>query len=287
MLNKTLNVPSTMVVDRVKSCDVVLSALEKNGPQMTGVLGEKYGSHLDEGQVMPFETQRQLFVKELIRLREQLVEAERDNRDQKVRETLTRTRRDADVQEVNAKVVRVRRILSGAYDDGQTAETGLARRNARASEVLLEQATTLVAKLERSDLALRGSQLGDFEVDAPMLAQGLKPATDSLRQSMDELVDEVRQSEVTLIAKDRAMAEFNHGFLWIARSVESLLQLAELEEEAARVRPSSRRPGVTERLETSGAEGDEPAADDDSGEPVSEDPSSEPVPVTEPDSDAP
>ena len=287
MLNKTLNVPSTMVADRKTSCDIVLSALEKNGPQMTGVLGEKYASHLDEGQVMPFETQRQLFEKELIRLCDQLVDAERDNRDQKVQETLTRARRDADVQEVNAKVVRVRRILSGAYDDGQAAETGLARRNARASEVLLEQATTLVTKLEQPDLAFGESQLGQFEVDAPMLAQGLKPSTDSLRQSIDELVNEVRQSEVTLIAKDRAMAEFNHGFLWIARSVESLLQLAGLEEEAARVRPSSRRPGVTERLETSGAEGDEPAADDNSGEPVSEDPSSEPVPVTEPASEAP
>jgi hypothetical protein len=287
MLNKTLNVPSTMVAARVKSCDIVLSALGTSGPQMAGNLGGKYSPHLEDGQVMPFETQLQLFEKELIRLRDQMVEAERRNRDQKVRETLTRTRRDADVQQVNAKVARVRRILSGAYQDDQSAEAGLARRNARDSDVLLEQATTLVTKLERSDLALRESQLGDFEVDAPKLAQGLKPATDRLRQSVDELVHEVRQSEATLIAKDRAMAEFNHGFLWIARSVESLLQLAELEEEAARVRPSSRRPGVTERLETSEDDGDQPAADGDSGEPVSEDPSSEPVPVTEPVSEAP
>ncbi len=287
MLNKTLNVPSTMVADRKKSCDIVLSALGTHGQQMVGNLGGKYSPHLEDGQVMPFETQLQLFEKELIRLRDQMVEDERLNRDQKARETEARARRDADVREVNAKVGRARRVLTGVYEVDQAAKAGLARRNARDSEVLLEQATTLIAHLERSDFALIGSQLGQFEVDAPVLAQGLKPSADRLRQSIDDLVQEVRQSEVTLLAKDESMAEFNHGFLWIARSIESLLQLAGLEEQAARVRPSSRRPGVTERLETSEDDGDLPATDGDSNEPVEEDPSSEPLPVTEPASEAP
>ena len=64
------------------------------------------------------------------------------------------------------------------------------------------------------------------------------------------------------------MEAFNHGFLWIARSVESKLQLADMPKLAARIRPSGRRPGVTERpAEPPEAEGDEPDADTD--EPVS------------------
>ncbi len=292
MLTKTLNLPSTMVAARMKSSEIVLSALESHGRRMADVLGGKYSPHLEEGQSAPFDTQIQLFAKELIRLSTELREAERRNRRQKARETKARTRRDADVQQVNVKVGRVRRAFSGVFDEDQMAEIGLARRNARDSEVLLEQAATLVVNLEQPELELADAQLGGIDVDAPNLAADVKPSAESLRESLAELRREQRRTEVTQIAKNQAMKEFNHSFLWIARSVESLLQLAGLEEQAVRVRPSSRRPGVTERLETSDAEGDEsaaegatpeadddaPAAEDGSAEPASGDTSSEASP---------
>ncbi len=229
----------------------------------------------------PFDTQLQLFEKELIRLSDRLLEAERRNRTQKARETQFRGRRDADVKSVNTKVGRVRQAFAGVYDDDQMVKIGLSRRNARRSDVLLEQAATLAANLEQPDLELSAAQLGGFEVDPPLLAQDIELSAGKLRQSLSELRREERQTEATLIAKDEAMDEFNHGFLWIARSVESLLQLAGLKEQAVRVRPSSRRPGVTERLEASDAEGDQPQAEGDSSAPVSEDPSPETVTVTE------
>ncbi len=294
MLNKTLNQPSTMVAARMKSCDVVLSAIETDGPRMIDHLGEKYSSHLEDGQVMPFETQLQLFEKELIRLRDELREAERRNRDQKARETKARGQRDADVKLVNAKVGRVRKVFTGVFDDQQAAEIGMARRNARDSEVLLEQAATLAANLGRSELELTEAQLGGVDVNAPQLAQDVKPSADRLQQSLSKLRRDEKRTEATMLAKGKAMEEFNHGFLWIARSIESHLQLAGLEEQALRVRPSSRRPGVTERLETSGdegdepeaqgdqleAEGDQPQAESDSSPPGSEDSSTESDAVT-------
>ncbi len=296
MLTKTLNVPSTMVAARKKSSEVVLSAIGSHGQEMADFMGGKYSPHLEEGQVMPFATQLQLFEKELIRLTQQLRQAERRNRTQKARESKARTRRDAHVQEVNTKVARVRRTVSGVFNDGEMVEIGLSRRNARDSEVLLEQAASLVVNLERPDLELSAEQLGGVDVDASVLAQDIKPCADKLQQSLTELRREQRQTEATLFAKNEAMDEFNHGFLWIARSVESLLQLAGLPEQAGRVRPSSRRPGVTERLETSDTDGDEPSADGDtpsadgnppaaqdgSDQPASEDPSSETGTVTEP-----
>ncbi len=263
MLTKTLNQPSTMVTARKKSCDIVLSAIETDGPQMVDVLGGQYSLHLDEGQVMPFETQLQLFTKELIRLRNELHESERRNRNQIARETKARGQRDADVQLVNAKVGRARKVFTGVFDDQQAAEIGMARRNARDSEVLLEQAATLAAHLGRSELQLAEAQLGGIDVDAPTMAQDIKPSADKLQRSLSELRREEKRTEATQIAKNEAMEEFNHGFLWIARSVESMLQLAGLKEQAVRVRPSSRRPGVTERLETSDAEGDKPEAEGD------------------------
>lgn len=277
MLTKTLNVPSTMVADRMKSCQIVLSALESHAQQMADVLGGKYSLHLEERQVTPFDTQLQLFEKELIRLRDQLHEADRRNRTRKARETQARARRDADIQQVNAKVARVRRAFAGVYDDDQMVEIGLARRNARDSEVLLEQAASLAVNLEQPDLELPAEQLGGIKVDAPELARDLGPTAQQLQQSLTELRRQQRQSETAQFARNQAVAEFNHSFLWIARSVESLLQLAGLEEQAIRVRPSSRRPGVTERLETSGSDGDEPEAEGDTPQAADESPAGEDV----------
>ena len=262
MLTKTLNVPSTMVAERMQSCEVVLWALVTFGRQMVDVLVERFRSHLEEDQAMPFETEIELFKKELTRLRDELLLAERHHRTQKVRETRARGRRDKVITEVNAKVARLRRLFGGVYDDDQLAEVGFARRNARLPEELLEQAAYLVARLGRKNLALTGSQYDDFELEAPKFAKDLKPHVVQLRQAMTELRKQERRTEATQLVKNEAMEEFNQGFLWMARVVESYLRLAGLEKQAALVRPSSRRKGVTEQQpELPEAEGEEPEAE--------------------------
>lgn len=275
MLNTILNVPSTMVAERMKSCGVVLGAIETHGPQMVEILSGQFGPHLEEGQVMPFEMQLQLFEKELTRLRDRLHSAEREHRIQKVEESLTRGRRDKAITEVNAKVARVRRLLGGAYDDDQLAEVGFARRNARQPEELLEQAAHVAARLGDPGLMLAESELGDIKLDASSVARELEPSAERLRQALSDLRREEQRTGSTQLAKDEAMEEFNHGFLWMARTVESYLQLAGLKALAARVRPSSRRPGVTEQPpeEPPEADGQEPEADGgESEDPASEDP---------------
>ena len=284
MLNKILNVPSTMVADRMKSCEVVLWAIVTHGPLMVELLSGQFVPHLEEGQVMPFEMQLRLFEKELTRLRDRLHSVEREHRAQKVRETRARGRRDEVITEVNAKVARLRKLFSGAYDDDQLAEVGFARRNARPPEELLEQAAYLAARLGEPGLTLAGSELGEIELDASSVAREIEPSAASLRQALSDLRREEQRTESTQHAKDEAMEEFNHGFLWMARTVESYLQLAGLKKLAARVRPSSRRPGVTEQPpeEVLEAEGEEPEADGaESGDPASADPVFALVPESE------
>lgn len=247
MLNKILNVPSKMVAERMQSCEVVLWALRTHGHQMAELLGGKYSPHLEEGQVMPFEIELAIFQKELIQLRDVMHSAERTNRTQKAQETQSRRLQDAVIVTVNVLIARLRRLFSSAYDDDQLAEAGFARINARQPEELLEQAAYLAVRLRQPDLEFSDSHIGNFEVEASTLAPELEPLVEDLRQKLSELHREVRLTEASQQAKNEAMDEFNHGFLWIARSVESKLQLAGMEELAARVRPSSRRPGVTER----------------------------------------
>lgn len=119
MLNKTLNVPSKMVADRVQSTAVVLWAIREHGHAMVDILDGQYCPYLEDGEVMPFEIQLRLFEKALIHRRDDLVEAERELRAQKARENKARRRRDAAVGAANGDVVALRRLYRGAYSDDQ------------------------------------------------------------------------------------------------------------------------------------------------------------------------
>ena len=264
MLTKTLNVPSTMVAERMQSCEVVLWALVTFGRQMVDVLVERFSSHLEEGWTMPFETELELFKKELTRLRDDLLSAERHLRTRKLQETRSRKRRDQVIKDVNAKVGKLRRLFGGVYEDDQLADMGFSRRNARLPEELLEQAAFLAIRMGREDAELTGSQYDDFELEAPKFAKALEPRVTKLRLALTDLRKRERQTEAAQLAKEEAMAEFNQGFLWMARTVESYLRLAGLTKQAALVRPSTRRPGVTQQQpELPEAEGEQPEADGD------------------------
>lgn len=70
-----------------------------------------------------------------------------------------------------------------------------------------------------------------------------------LRQTVDDAVRavarEVREAQATQAAKDATMETFDHVFTLGADVTSSLLRLAGMSEQAARVRPSSRRPSQT------------------------------------------
>ncbi len=75
-----------------------------------------------------------------------------------------------------------------------------------------------------------------------------------LGETLEDVVREERQSEAMKVAKDEALAAYDLTFQWVAGSAESLFKLASLPELAKRVRPSSRRRGVTNEVETQGSE---------------------------------
>ncbi len=265
MIPINVNLPLKTVSDRAQSCDEVLGAITTFGGRLTGNLGEEFVSLLEEGQVMPFATTLELFAKKLAASRDLMVETDRAYRDQRTRETLFRGRRDEQVAAVNSAVVGLRRAFTGFYRDEMLAEVGFARRTPQQPRELLEQATHLAVRLADPDLELTGSRFDDVELEVPKLAQKLAAPVDQLKLASDELAREERQTEALKLVKDEALAEHNKRFVWIARTVESFCRLAGLDEVAKRVRPSGRRPGVTEKAE----EGDqavdapEPAVDAD------------------------
>ena len=261
-----VNLPLKTVTDRMKSCRAVLWAIEAHGGHLAELLGESFGPLLEDGQAMPFDVQLELFRKKLTQDLDLLVASDRAYRDQRTVESVVRSRRDEQAARVNSAVVGLRQAFTGIYSEDRLGELGFARRTPQQPGELLEQAIHLVARLSDPELDLTGSRYGDFQLDAARLAQELKASVETLEPTADELAREERRTEVLQLAKDDALRDYNGSFLWIARTVESLCRLAGLEEVAKRVRPSSRRPGVTARRpeEPQGPPvGDEPAANDD------------------------
>ncbi len=259
MLPINVNLPLKSVTDRVQSCRTVKWAIETHGTAIDGNLSETFRLLLADGQVMPFETQLELFKKKLCLDRDRVVTTDRQYRDQKARESISRNRRDRRVNSVNKGVIGLRQAFTGIYSEDKLAELGFARRTPSQPEALQEQAVHLVARLGDSELDLTGSSYGDVRLDAPNLAQELAESVTALQAASDDLVREERKTEVLKLAKDDALDRYNTSFLWIARTVESLCRLAGLDEVAKRVRPSQRRPGVTaQRFEQSSdaSEGD-------------------------------
>ncbi len=247
MLPINVNLPLKSVTDRIRSSRAVLWAIETHGHRLVEILGEFFGSLLEEGEAIPFEAQLALFKKKLILIRDRLVSTDRAYRDQKASESLVRGKRDEGAAQVNSDIVGLRQAFSGIYSDAKLAEFGFARRTPQQPAELLEQASHLIVRLDSPELDLSGSSYDDFKLDAPHLARKLVRSVGSLQEADDELAGQERTSEALMLAKDDALAEYNRSFLWIARTVESLCRLAGLDEVAKRVRPSSRRPGVTQR----------------------------------------
>ncbi len=117
---------------------------------------------------------------------------------------------------------------------------------------LHELAQHLRARLGEPDLELPSIRFQGVALDPAGVAEEMTPLVDDLGQALDAVTREERRTEAMTIARDEALDAYTRTFLWVAQSAEALFKLADLPAVAKRVRPSSRRPGVTNEVEKQG-----------------------------------
>ena len=149
-------------------------------------------------------------------------------------------------------LVGLRDTFLGACGTEIAAQLGFALRTPQQPGELFEQAQHLVARLGDPELVLPEPRYKGILLDAAEMTAELQPLVDKLGETLEDLSREARLDESTKIAKDEMLHAYDRTFLWAARTAESLFRLVNLPEVAKRVRPSTRRPGLTDEVETQG-----------------------------------
>lgn len=251
---------------RLVSCRVVLGALETHGARLMERVLAPSQEHLPSDVPVVFQFLLGPLVAILEAAREFMIQADRQNRDQVVSAATSRRLLNSTFKEVSPLVSGLRDAFRAAYGSDTTVDIGFASRQPERADEMFEQAQHLLDRLAKDGSGLPESRFSNVFLDPANLAAEVEPQIMRLGEAVDNANREARQAESTKLAKDDAVAAFDRTFLWAARCVESMFKLVELDEIAKRVRPSTRRPGVTVGV----SNGEEPTTSDESEPPADE-----------------
>ncbi len=253
MANSTVNLPLKSLMARLVSCRVVLWALTTHGPRLSEISNGTLGPSLAKGMRQSFEQHMTQLQEVLATARDLLIVADRNLRDQKARTSGFRRIRDKAFKELSPWVKGIKDTFRGACGDDITVDIGFALRMPTQAADLHEQAVHLLDRLSSPE-ELPAVRYRGVTLEPLTVAEEMRPMVERLGETLENVVREERQSDAMKIARDEALAAYDRAFQWVAGSAESLFKLANLPELAKRVRPSSRRRGVTEEVETQGPE---------------------------------
>ncbi|MBK8256900.1 MAG: hypothetical protein IPK82_30035 [Polyangiaceae bacterium] len=163
-----------------------------------------------------------------------------------------RTARDNAHNALRDELIELREIVVGAY--GPQAAAGIFKGATPDDPVVLSRfAGEVVDNLQKNKLPpprIKGAKLDVAEV-----AASLSEKRDLLDKHLKSVQREVREAQKTLTDRNNAVAAHDAMFSGIATALSGLLLIAGKPELAARVKPSTRRPG-----ETAEEAGDNPEA---------------------------
>ncbi len=108
---------------------------------------------------------------------------------------------------------------------------------------LLRQVDLAIRHLRQPDLEFPAARFDGTRLEPSQLLQVLEPYSVSMHDVQGALGKVASELNASRKEKNRAMASHKITFKWVARTAESLFELAGEHELAERIRPSARRPG--------------------------------------------
>jgi hypothetical protein len=237
--------PSKQVTDREKSARAVAAAAETHANESATAVAQVLRPHLRSGETLPdLALLVRLAGRYIQAANADLVAADRAHDGELADDSAPRARRDEKAAVLREVIHHARATLESQY--GAAGLRVLAMQHAPPADpsALATYTQSAIAALENDRIALPTPLRRSVSIDRRLLAEDLREHLPALSEALADVARESREAEATLVAKHEAMsrndAAFSRAAAWITES----FRLGGLDDLAARVRPSGRRPGV-------------------------------------------
>lgn len=237
------------ITQRIRSCLVVEQTILNHARRIANVLSERFESlAAAEVGVPDFFGLQSFFLSVLQALRAALEEAEHLHVAELASRIGARQRRDQAFAKLGSEMLDLRGFFDKVFQPADIRSIGFPVDFGQTPLDLLRQAEHVVRQLAVSAAELVSPHLATVTPDIAAMTESLNTSVGDLRTALADVGRDSKKIEVTQVDRNRARDDYDTGFLWISRTLESIFQLAGEKELAERVRPSLRRHGRTAQI---------------------------------------
>lgn len=250
--------PSKEVTDRAKSAGAVTASIEAHAPAASASIVGMFKRVLHRGETMPDVAFTLTLFGRLLKVdNDALVTADDTHEDEKADDAAPRNTRDASAATVREACVHARDGVSTVYGEAALRALGMAAAPPAVNDgvALVRWATTAATKLEDAAITLPRAAKRGVSVDRAALAEGIREKLPTLAEAITDVERERRELEATQAAKNAAMERNDKSFALVANVASAVFEAAGMPDQAAKVRPSVRRPGRVESPEDNSSNG--------------------------------
>lgn len=241
---------------RKGSVEVVASAAEAHAAKVSEAFGKIVGGHVEGKEKVPdLGLALQLVARALRAANERLLTADDAHQRELSDDAEPRERRDEAVTELIAEVVGIRSTIQAVFGPAGLRLVGLSGPTPTDAAAIEPHARRLLAALKDPDLTWPKPLKKGVKVDTSSWASDLEGPLETLSSSLRDVAREAREAQATLSAKNAALAHNDDLFARSATFISAALRLVGEDDLAARVRPSSRKPGSVQGDEADEGEG--------------------------------
>lgn len=247
--------PSKQVTDRQKSSRAVAAAAATHAKAIGDALTAALTPHLKSGEVLPDAALLvELFGRKVAADNAALAKADTAHEAELADDAAPREARDAATEEVRGLLVDLRAGVDSAYGLPGLAVLGLKGQTPDDPTAIASLGAAVLEALKDPKRKLPKPRRAGNKLDRAAYVAELSAALPPLQKALARVAKEDREKEHTQMAKDQALAVNDRTFSRGAAVIAALASAAGLEDLAAKVRPSGRRPGRTAAEDEENAE---------------------------------
>lgn len=266
-MKKPIKTEDRTIATRMRSFDAVDAAIRAPGLEAADVLNARYA---EDASTVDYHQFFANLGKDLTGSHWKMLTANTVHQGNLARIVELAARRDRFSERLFEAFIQARHVLERLYGNIRGfSVVGVAGPTLRDPSGLIKQVRETIEFLEDPKVNL--PEFSNFAVNHPGLAVDLRTGAEALAEVLAEIALARKRAEATRLTKNEAIKDYDRMFLYVARVLEGLFNLAGMTDAAERVRPSTRRPGTRaadnaepeeqEASETPPADSDEAASE--------------------------